>query len=113
MQNFEFSFIFLVFLLINELNNIFYICSFYIHIKIKILSNHPLTMNFIQHIIYTMEDENFNAKVQGKETSFYTNIFKEGQTKLRPLSTQFWNFKTLRRTVIVLRSIVIAETDHS
>ena len=59
-------------------------CSFYIHIKIKILSNYSLTMNFIQHILYTMEDENFNAKVLGKETSFYTNILKEGQTKLRP-----------------------------
>lgn len=31
-----------------------------------------------------MENENFNAKVLGKETSFYTNILKEGQTKLRP-----------------------------
>ena len=46
------------------------------------MSNHPLTMNFIQHIIYTMEDENFNAKVQGKKHHFTLIYLRKARQSL-------------------------------
>lgn len=35
----------------------------------------PLTMNFIQHVVDTMEDENLNAKAHGKKISFSIYIY--------------------------------------
>lgn len=46
-------------------------------------------MNFIQHVVNTMENENFNAKLKGRKHPFpFMFIFKEDQIKLCLVSSQ-------------------------